>query len=149
MKATRLSRLIHPTAIALVIAAVGLLWHPEVPAQAEPAAMAQSTSQGGVTVKVTPKGTNGDANALEFQVVLDTHSQDLGDDLVQSAVLVVNGSEVKALRWTGAAAGGHHREGVLSFPAPAQPVQGLELRIQRPQESAPRVYRWDGSALPQ
>ena len=102
-----------------------------------------STSQG-VTVKVTPKVLAADAPAWEFAVVLDTHSADLSDDLTKTAALIGPGGErIAALAWEGAAAGGHHREGVIRFqpitPAPAT----VELQIQRPGESKPRVFQWN------
>ena len=81
-----------------------------------------SASQG-VTVKVTPKVLAPDAPSWEFAVVLDTHSADLSDDLAKTAALIGPGGErIAPTAWEGAAAGGHHREGVLRFqpiaPAP-------------------------------
>lgn len=87
------------------------------------------------------------AAELEFAVVLDTHSADLDDDLTQTARLIVDGREFPPARWTGAAPGGHHREGKLSFALPLQPPQVVELRIQRRGEAQPRVFRWGAAAL--
>jgi hypothetical protein len=102
-----------------------------------------STSQG-VTVKVTPKVLAVDAPAWEFAVVLDTHSADLSDDLTKTAALIGPGGErIAPLAWEGAAAGGHHREGVIRFQ-PITPAPGtVELQIQRPGESKPRVFQWN------
>lgn len=127
-------------AAALVLAAV----HLAATAQAVPGALATQSSVGqGVTVKVTPK-TTGDADSRwEFSVVLDTHSVDLSDDLTQSATLATDdGRTVKPASWTGAAPGGHHREGVLAFEVPAPRPGTIELRILRPGESTPRTFRW-------
>ncbi len=78
-----------------------------------------------------------------FAVVLDTHSQELGDDLVEAAVLVTDdGRRIKPLSWKGAPAGGHHREGTLEFKAPKPSPKLLELRLQRSGEPDPRVFRW-------
>ena len=107
---------------------------------------AQSVAQDGVTVKVAPRTPAADARQWAFDVTLDTHSHDLNDDLVANSVLVVDGVKHKAVQWSGAAAGGHHRQGVLTFAAPAKPAQVVELRILRPNESKPRVFRWDGAA---
>jgi hypothetical protein len=100
----------------------------------------RTSSQAGVTVKVQPRAVT--AQALEFDVTLDTHTQELNDDLAKSAVLLADGKELAPRGWKGAPAGGHHRKGVLRFepvaPAPAQ----LELRIQRAGESSPRTFRW-------
>lgn len=102
---------------------------------------AQTTSQSGVTIKVTPRPLEGGAWA--FDVILDTHSQELKDELLKSAVLVsADGAQVSPVQWQGDAPGGHHRKGVLRFN-PVTPAPGvLELRITRPGEPTPRTYRW-------
>ena len=103
----------------------------------------QSSVDRGVTVKVTPKTVGASDGRWEFGVVLDTHSADLSDDLVQSASLATDdGRTLKPADWTGAAPGGHHREGVLAFDVPAPRPTSIELRIIRPGESAPRTFRW-------
>lgn len=101
----------------------------------------QSSSQSGVTVKVTPRSLA--AAAWEFEVVFDTHSQELKDDLLKAAVLVVDGSAPSSpTGWQGDGPGGHHRKGMLRFkPTTASPAS-VELRLQRPAEAAPRVFRW-------
>lgn len=110
-------------------------------------AMAQaetrSTASGGVTVKVTPKSFSVGGAPWEFVVVLDTHSQDLTDDIAKSASLVgADGARHSPLGWEGAPSGGHHREGVLRF-RPIVPVPAtIELQLQRPGETAPRAFRW-------
>ena len=113
-------------------------------AQASADAMAtQSSSDQGVTVKVTPKLIGSPDRRWEFAIVLDTHSADLSDDLIQSASLTTNdGRTLKPVNWTGAAPGGHHREGVLAFEVPAPRPTTIELRIARTGESAPRTFRW-------
>ena len=104
---------------------------------------AQRSSAGGVTVTVTPQSLAADAKSWDFKVVLDTHSQDLGDDLVKSTVLLDGtGSQHVPVAWDGSAPGGHHREGVLRFkPVTPQPA-AIELRIARPGEPGPRSFRW-------
>ena len=101
----------------------------------------QTSSQSGVTVKVTPRSFAG--AEWEFEVVFDTHSQELSDDPQKAAVLVADGGAPSApTGWQGDAPGGHHRKGVLRFkPAAASPAS-VELRLQRPGETAPRVFRW-------
>lgn len=113
-------------------------------AQASPEATAtQSSSDQGVTVKVTPKSIGSPDSRWEFTVVLDTHSADLSDDLTQSATLTTDdGRTLKPVNWVGAAPGGHHREGVLAFDVPAPRPSAIDLRIVRPGESAPRTFRW-------
>ncbi|MDP3169547.1 MAG: hypothetical protein Q8M91_04330 [Polaromonas sp.] len=125
--------------------ALGLLAAPLVAlAQASANAMAtQSSSERGVTVKVTRKVTGSPDSRWEFAIVLETHSAELGDDLTQSATLAADdGRTFKPVSWIGAAPGGHHREGVLAFDVPAPRPSVIELRIARPGESAPRIFRW-------
>ena len=110
-------------------------------AAAPPVLAPVTTTEAAVTVKVTPTVLEGPL--WEFRVVFDTHSQELKDDLLKTAVLIASdGSAVAPAEWKGAPPGGHHREGVLRFKAlnPAPAV--LELRIARPGEAAPRVFRW-------
>ena len=101
----------------------------------------QSSSQSGVTVKVTPRSLAG--AEWRFEVVFDTHSGELKDDLLKAAVLVADsGAPSFPTGWQGDGPGGHHRKGVLRFkPAAASPAS-IELRLQRPAEAAPRVFRW-------
>jgi hypothetical protein len=82
---------------------------------AQQAADDQTNVGGGVTVKVSRLEA---ADTVAFTVVLDTHSVNLDTyDLVQLAVLrTPTGEEIAPLAWD-APAGGHHREGTLSFPA--------------------------------
>jgi hypothetical protein len=104
---------------------------------------ARSSSAAGVTVKVTPKDVSAQAAVWTFAVVLDTHSQDLRDDLAKSAALVdARGGRHAPLAWEGAPPGGHHREGVLRFKGLGAQADALELQIQRAGEQAPRVFRW-------
>ncbi|MBX3592401.1 MAG: hypothetical protein KF755_16010 [Burkholderiaceae bacterium] len=114
-----------------------------VAAQQQASGATQTSSQSGVNVKVTPRRPAPGAATWDFAVVLDTHSQELADDLTRTATLVTDdGRRLKPAGWAGAPPGGHHREGVLSFPAP-DPVPGaFELHLSRPGESSVRVLRW-------
>ncbi len=103
----------------------------------------QESEANGVKVTVTPGTLNQSAKYWAFSVVLDTHSQDLSDDLVKTAVLTDDrGNEFKPLAWDGAPPGGHHRSGVLKFSAIEPPPAMLELRITRSGEAKPRTFRW-------
>lgn len=99
-----------------------------------------TTSAAAVTVKVTPRPFGA---TWDFDVVFDTHSQELIDDLLETAVLVGrDGSELRPIEWKGAAPGGHHRAGVLRFPAPNPAPATVVLRITRPGEPKARVFQW-------
>jgi hypothetical protein len=108
-----------------------------------PALAAQRSAERGVTVSVRPLDLSPAAQRWMFEVVLDTHSADLSDELAKTAVLVDDrGSEHRPAAWKGDPPGGHHRKGTLDF-APVVPRPGaVELRVQRPGEPAPRVFRW-------
>jgi hypothetical protein len=128
--------------IVLAIAA-GHAAHAQPASTALAALAAQSSEANGVTVKVTPPQVLAASPEWTFVVALDTHSQDLGDDLVNTAVLLVDGVELKPLRWAGPAAGGHHREGMLVFANPGSQPAKLELRLPRAGEASPRVLQWN------
>ena len=100
----------------------------------------QSSSKSGVTVKAAPRLA---AEAWDFEIAFDTHSQDLSDDLLKSAALALDGgAPATPTAWQGDPPGGHHRKGVLRFKAPTAQPQEMELRIARPGEAAPRIFRW-------
>ncbi len=104
----------------------------------------QKSSQNGVTVAVTPRTLSSDAETWDFNIVLDTHSQDLSDDLAKSAVLLDgSGARYEPVAWDGAGPGGHHREGVLRFTRIVPQPQMIELQISRDGESGARVFRWE------
>ena len=138
--ASGLKSTIWAAALALLLAA-----SPQAAmAQAASGAMeAQTSVERGVTVKVTPKLIGSQQTRWEFSVVLDTHSADISDDLVQSATLTTgDGRTLKPLNWVETVPGGHHREGVLAFEVPFPRPAAVELRIVRPGEAAPRTFRW-------
>jgi hypothetical protein len=103
----------------------------------------QSVSGGGVTAKVAylnPKS----GDEPRFQVVLDTHSVNLGGyDLKTITVLrddagrayLANGAENKG--------SGHHIESVLTFPKPGPEAKRLELVIKDVAGVKERTFRWN------
>lgn len=106
-------------------------------------------SEGG---ELTVKATWAEAStAPVFLVVMDTHAVDLdGYDLARLAVLRVDGGpDLLPIRWD-APAGGHHREGTLTFPAEqsGKPVIGartrtIELVIRDIAGVPERVLTWE------
>src|SRR5262245_61589616 len=94
----------------------------------------------GVTISVTPQMKP--STAVDFKIVIDTHSQELSDDFLKSVVLIDGAGKRHApIAWDGAGPGGHHREGVLRF-APLSATSSLELQITRAKEQSPRAFRW-------
>lgn len=119
---------------------------------AVPVAMAQSggaaklaavsSDAGGVRIVVTPK-TVAAKSPWEFDVVMDTHTKPLNDDLTKTTVLVVNGGQkYTPLAWQGDKPGGHHRKGILQFPAPGEQVRSFEVQIQGATETSKRIFQW-------
>jgi hypothetical protein len=100
----------------------------------------QSNSGSGVTVKATPRTLAG--GSWEFDIVFDTHTQDLKDDLMKTASLMAAGKAHAASGWKGDPPGGHHRKGVLRFDGIDPGLKDMELRIARPGEPKPRSFRW-------
>ncbi len=73
--------------------------------------------QGAVEVEVIPLNTDKPGASLEFDVSLNTHSVNLGMDLASLSTLTTDtGLSVQGSKWD-APRGGHHVEGMLSFPA--------------------------------
>ena len=100
--------------------------------------------QGGITVTVTSLDINLSPQATEwkFNVILDTHTVELDQDLTTVAVLVDdNGQEYQPLRWEGAPPGGHHREGTLVFDSIIPSPQHLKLII-RNIGTVERTFAW-------
>jgi len=129
-------------ALRSVLAAVAALALAVAAGAAEPET--RTSSAAGVTVKVTPKDVAPGSATWVFAVVLDTHSQDLSDDLVKSSTLLdARGGRQAPLAWEGAPPGGHHREGMLRFKSLGPAPGAFELQIRRPGESAARVFRWN------
>ncbi len=98
--------------------------------------------QENVTVTVTPSDLSWESKEWKFDVAVDTHSIELDQDMAAVAVLTDDsGKEYKALRWEGAEAGGHHREGVLIFDAITPYPQHLKLII-RGIADVDRAFTW-------
>ena len=82
------------------------------------------------------------AKTWDFQVVLETHTKALNDDMAKSSVLIADGKQYQPLSWEGAPPGGHHRKGVLRFKAIAPPPASVELQIRLAGDPSPRSFKW-------
>lgn len=96
----------------------------------------------GVKVTVTPQKILSEAKTWDFRVVLETHTQDLSDDLVKSSTLFADGRQYTPLGWEGAPPGGHHRKGLLSFKALVPQPRSMELQIRLAGDPSPRSFKW-------
>lgn len=135
MRRSRLNQLITLVAAVVMAAATSV---------ASAREFAEQTSRDrGVTVRVKPLDVSASAKTWAFEVVLETHAQELSDDLVRVTTLNGAGGAPQApTGWEGDPPGGHHRKGVLRFAPLAPATETVELRIQRPGESAARKFQW-------
>jgi len=125
-------------AVRVVIAVLAAVF--AVAAAASEVLEPKTSNHGGVSVTVAPRNVSG--NVWEFEVVMDTHTEPLNDDLARSAVLVIPEGELPA-SWSGDGPGGHHRKGLLTFKAPASPPAMITIRLARPGEAQARSFQWE------
>ena len=86
--------------------------------------------QASVTVTATPSDLGTESKEWKFDIVMSTHSVELDQDMTKVAALIDDsGKEYSPVRWEGAPAGGHHREGVLIFNKITPSPKSVELRI--------------------
>lgn len=122
----------------------GVVGTHDLSARASPPLETRSSDVSGVKVVVTPRAVEAGAKVWEFDVVLDTHSRALSEDIARASMIVDDaGRRFPALAWEGDAPGGHHRKGVLRFTAPAPPVQFIELKMEAVGGAEARTFRWD------
>lgn len=104
---------------------------------------AQIDGQRAVTVVVTPERDQVDKSRWSFEVVLDTHSVELNEDLVQATILLdSNGKEYKPIVWEGDSPQGHHRKGVLRFDSVWPLTTLIELKIRDIGGVPERTFKW-------
>lgn len=128
-------RLIH----ALVLVGAFGLWSAVLTAQP---LKSQTSNRSAVTLKVTLTTIEGDT--WEFEMVFDTHTQELNDDLLKNAALFTpDGKQLAPISWEGDPPSGHHRKGKLRFNAVKPQPKVLELRVTRAGEPGPRVFKWN------
>ena len=98
--------------------------------------------QASVTITVTPSDLSLESNEWKFDVVMDTHSVELDQDMTKVAILTDDsGKEYGPVRWEGAPAGGHHREGILFFVPITPYPQHLKLNI-KDVGGVQRLFSW-------
>lgn len=96
-----------------------------------------------VIVTVTPLEFGSSAALWKFDIVFDTHSGSLDDDVLAAATLAdASGAAYQPLAWEGPGPGGHHREGVLVFPAIDPMPPQVELTIKNIGNIPERVFSW-------
>ena len=100
----------------------------------------QTNEEGGVTVAVAPIL---EKEVWSFEVEMNTHSVELGDDLLAVSVLIDDrGNEYAPIAWEGDPPGGHHRSGILKF-SPLSPLPAsLELTMRGVGGVPERKFLW-------
>lgn len=96
----------------------------------------------GVTVDVKPIQFD-PGRPAKFQVRMNTHSVDLGEDMtVVSTLKDDQGREYGPVSWEGSPLGGHHRRGVLTFPALEGDAESVTLIIRNIANVTERIFEW-------
>ncbi len=102
----------------------------------------QTQSVGEVQITVAPKNLEENSSTWDFEVILDTHSGSLDQDLAKEAVLLDDKqNEHRPLSWEGDPPGGHHRKGILKFKAISPRPDSVELVISGFAEK--KTFSWD------
>ena len=102
----------------------------------------QVSNEREIKVTATLQNIPSKAKTWDFEVVLETHTKTLNDDLAKSSVLIADGKQYLPLGWKGAPPGGHHRKGKLSFKAIVPPPASVELQIRLAGDPSPRSFKW-------
>jgi len=99
----------------------------------------QTNSEGSVTITVTPKNLS----QPTFEIVLDTHTDNLNKDLTKNTILIDDqGNMQKPVGWEGDPLGGHHRKGILLFNSFQEKSKLVTLKIQNVGQVQERSFTW-------
>ena len=102
----------------------------------------QSNNANSVRVDVVPVQLSSEKPA-KFEIRINTHSVPLDYDMVAVSLLKDDqGSEYRASTWNGSPAGGHHRSGVLEFPAIGKDAKSIILYIKDIADVPERTFEW-------
>ncbi len=109
---------------------------------AETGLAAQTSDERGVKVTVSAMNLYKEVETWDFEVTLESHTQDLKIDMAKSSILIADGKQYAPLGWEGAPPGGHHRKGILRFKAITPKPASVELQIRLISDPSPRSFRW-------
>lgn len=102
----------------------------------------QISNERNIKVTATLQDISPETKTWDFEVTLETHTQDLSDDLIKSSTLIADGKRYQPLAWDGAPPGGHHRKGLLRFQATGPQPRSMELQIRLAADKSPRSFKW-------
>lgn len=104
----------------------------------------RENNEGPVAITITPLNLKDSSSTWNFEVALNTHSEELTEDLVAVSELVDDqGKSYKPISWGGTPPGGHHREGVLKFNPISPKPKSIELKIKNVGGAPERRFKWD------
>lgn len=109
---------------------------------AEPGYAPQVSNEREIKVTATLQRIPNEAKTWDFEVVLETHTKALNDDMAKSSALIADGKKYMPLGWEGAPPGGHHRKGKLRFKAISPSPAAVELQIRLAGDPSPRRFKW-------
>jgi hypothetical protein len=102
----------------------------------------QVSEANGLTVEVTPLPYSV-GKELSFNIKMDTHVGDLYWDMLSVAILQDdNGRIYYPKSWNGSPPGGHHRDGILTFPPLDYQPRSIRL-ILKGLYGVDRVFEWN------
>ncbi len=102
----------------------------------------KSNRQNSVRVDVRPIQLH-PGKPARFEVRMNTHSGDLGQDIVAASTLKDDqGRKYQPTNWQGSPPGGHHRKGVLEFPVLDGTPASITLVIRQVADVPERIYKW-------
>jgi hypothetical protein len=101
-----------------------------------------SSRENSVRVDVTPVQLTFGQQA-KFEIRMNTHSVDLSQNMVAVSTLKdSNGREYLPKSWDGSPPGGHHRSGVLEFPAIEGEPDSVTLIVREISNVPERTFTW-------
>ncbi len=102
----------------------------------------QTNSEGTAEVVAQPRAPG--TSTWTFSFGIDTHMGSLDMDMTKVAVLTDDrGDSLAPIAWDGPAAGGHHRNGTLTFPAPSSTPKTITLTVSNVGGVATRTFTWN------
>lgn len=105
-------------------------------------AIVKKSAEEGIDIEVEPKASS-DKKTWSFEITLTTHEGSLDQDLETGSVLENEKNiQLNPLGWEGSPPGGHHREGVLSFPAFLEEPKNVTLKLSGFGQKY-RIFNWD------
>ncbi len=102
----------------------------------------QVSNELGIKITATLQKFPKDAKTWDFEVTMETHTHALSNGMEDSSVLIADGKQYKPSGWEGSPPGGHHRKGILRFPAVTSKPSSVELQIRLIGDPTPRSFKW-------